>query len=181
MHASPTKTPPRRPTAAVGKSPPLSSPRAFAPNPMHLPFAHSLPFVHSLPTHSQLLTPSPLRSTTADGPRYCYHPTCLDTSGRPKRPEPYSRKADLKRHVESTHEKRFLDCTFKRCDRRGENGFTRKDHRTEHLRGYHRMGIPKRENGGGGRGEGREEDWGRERGLTEGTGGLKRGREREFR
>ena len=87
----------------------------------------------------------------SDGPRYCYYPDCLDADGRPRRKEPYSRKADLKRHVESTHEKKFLDCPFQRCERRGENGFTRKDHLTEHLRGYHREAMPKREHGPVGR------------------------------
>ncbi|KAF2399598.1 hypothetical protein EJ06DRAFT_557391 [Trichodelitschia bisporula] len=57
----------------------------------------------------------------------------------------FARKADLTRHFECTHDensKRF-DCTMPRCSRKGREGFTRKDHLTEHLRNYHQQDIPK--------------------------------------
>jgi hypothetical protein len=76
--------------------------------------------------------------------QFCPHPDCLDATGRPMRY--FSRKADVTRHHNSTHEKQFIDCPRPRCNRKGENGFTRMDHLKEHQRGYHGEPIPKRKN-----------------------------------
>ena len=76
--------------------------------------------------------------------QYCPHPDCLDANGRPTRY--FSRKADVARHHISTHEKQFIDCPRPRCNRKGENGFTRMDHLKEHQYGYHGEPIPKRKN-----------------------------------
>jgi hypothetical protein len=35
-------------------------------------------------------------------------------------------------------------CKYKKCTRKGEYAFTRKDHLTEHLRNYHKQYIEKR-------------------------------------
>jgi len=78
---------------------------------------------------------------------YCTDPACASA-----RPVPsFSRTADLIRHNKSTHNVVFIDCTKPRCERKGANGFTRQDHLTEHLRGYHGADIPKRQSSGHGR------------------------------
>lgn len=57
----------------------------------------------------------------------------------------FSRKADVARHVRSTHFRQLMDCPKSRCSRVGNNGFARIDHLKEHLRGYHGdVGDPKR-------------------------------------
>jgi hypothetical protein len=71
------------------------------------------------------------------------HPDCLDSHGQPIKQ--FTRKADLGRHYKTIHEKRFIDCPRRNCSRKGTNGFTREDHRVEHLRGYHGEVIPKRQ------------------------------------
>jgi hypothetical protein len=35
-------------------------------------------------------------------------------------------------------------CRFKKCTRKGDHAFTRKDHLTEHLRNYHKQAIEKK-------------------------------------
>jgi len=72
---------------------------------------------------------------------YCLHEDCADEDGRHTRS--FSRQADVRRHMASVHTKPHLDCPKPRCNRRGENGFLRQDHLTEHLRQYHREDIPK--------------------------------------
>lgn len=57
----------------------------------------------------------------------------------------FSRKADVNRHMTCTHQRiEYIDCPIKNCARKGENGFTRKDHLLEHKRGYHCMDLSKR-------------------------------------
>jgi len=59
----------------------------------------------------------------------------------------FKRKADLQRHEVCVHNighLQKLSCPFNRCSRKGDNGFKRKDHLTEHLRHYHAKDIPKR-------------------------------------
>ncbi|KAI9755290.1 MAG: hypothetical protein M4579_004355 [Chaenotheca gracillima] len=59
-----------------------------------------------------------------------------------------TRRADMIRHYKTCH---FIlgrfDCTARNCDRVGENGFSREDHRTEHLRDYHKRDIVKKRGG----------------------------------
>jgi hypothetical protein len=59
----------------------------------------------------------------------------------------FKRKADMERHCSTVHaksENKIYECDAPRCQRKGSNGFTRKDHLTEHLRNYHHCEIPKR-------------------------------------
>jgi hypothetical protein len=59
----------------------------------------------------------------------------------------FARKADLQRHMACVHDKAKQtrkDCPHRRCSRKGENGFLRQDHLTEHLRHFHNQAIPKR-------------------------------------
>jgi hypothetical protein len=59
----------------------------------------------------------------------------------------FHRKADLQRHEQCVHDKdkqERIDCPFKKCSRKAEQGFLRKDHLTEHLRHFHNKDIPKR-------------------------------------
>ena len=56
----------------------------------------------------------------------------------------FSRKADVARHIKSTHDVKMLDCPKNRCNRVGDNGFARQDHLVEHLRGFHREDLPKK-------------------------------------
>lgn len=56
----------------------------------------------------------------------------------------FSRKADVTRHLTSTHKVKLVDCDVNNCSRKGDNGFARKDHLLEHKRGYHSMDLPKR-------------------------------------
>ncbi|KAF2841905.1 hypothetical protein M501DRAFT_927664, partial [Patellaria atrata CBS 101060] len=37
-----------------------------------------------------------------------------------------------------------FQCDVPKCSRVGDNGFTRKDHLTEHRRSYHGLSIPKK-------------------------------------
>jgi hypothetical protein len=77
---------------------------------------------------------------------HCPHPSCLTPQGHPLRF--FSRRADVTRHDRSMHQKCYIDCPRPRCARKGgDNGFTRKDHLTEHLRQYHGLTLPRR--GGG--------------------------------
>jgi hypothetical protein len=73
---------------------------------------------------------------------YCPHEDCKDETGQPNRR--FSRKADVSRHIKTTHEKEYISCPYNRCPRTGVNGFTRQDHLTEHLRGYHKEMVDKR-------------------------------------
>ena len=61
-------------------------------------------------------------------------------------PKRFARKADLERHQTCVHKKNGpkLDCPKRKCARKGTQGFSRKDHLTEHLRHYHHEEIPKR-------------------------------------
>jgi len=87
-------------------------------------------------------TPSEKDDRDSKEPQYCFHPDCLDSSGRPTRQ--FTRKTDVARHHKSTHDKQFIDCPRRNCNRKGEHGFTRVDHQIEHLRGYHGEDIAKR-------------------------------------
>ena len=63
----------------------------------------------------------------------------------------------MQRHYKTVHQKalsKTWNCDAPRCDRKGERGFTRKDHLVEHQRNYHHRDIPKRR-----KGKGVEEDW----------------------
>lgn len=69
------------------------------------------------------------------------------TSGETTCDKSFARKADLQRHQSCVHDKdqmERLDCTFRKCTRKGVNGFLRKDHLTEHLRHFHNQKLPKR-------------------------------------
>ena len=64
--------------------------------------------------------------------------------------------------MRSAHERRYIDCPFKRCVRKGDQGFTRNDHLVEHRRQFHMERIPKK--GGGAGGDRKGGSGGRERG-----------------
>ncbi|EXJ73332.1 uncharacterized protein A1O5_03092 [Cladophialophora psammophila CBS 110553] len=68
---------------------------------------------------------------------------CLDEEGRPRKF--FSRKADVTRHYKSRHDIKYIDCPKRNCERKGSQGFTRRDHLTEHLRGFHMEKIAKRQ------------------------------------
>ncbi|KAK5942815.1 hypothetical protein PMZ80_005381 [Knufia obscura] len=71
---------------------------------------------------------------------YCEVPDCIDENTGLR--SSVGRKADLKRHMQSVHDKPHIDCKYKKCDRKGDNGFRRQDHYREHLRGYHSEPSP---------------------------------------
>lgn len=78
----------------------------------------------------------------------CRQAECAERRG-------FKRHADLMRHMSTVHhrgDQEKFDCVKRSCPRKGENGFTRKDHLTEHLRNFHLQDIPKRR---GGRGQNR--------------------------
>ena len=78
-------------------------------------------------------------------PRFdCMHQGCLDPLTR--RPtKSFSREADLSKHVRDTHSVlEYINCPFKKCTRKGDNGFTRQSHLIEHQRQYHGQDIRKR-------------------------------------
>ena len=77
-----------------------------------------------------------------DNRMFCTHEDCQDEHGRPKKF--FSRKADVTRHHKSRHEITYIDCPKRNCERKGSSGFTRRDHLTEHLRGFHMENIAKR-------------------------------------
>ncbi|OAP58590.1 hypothetical protein AYL99_07680 [Fonsecaea erecta] len=81
--------------------------------------------------------------TLADHRTYCPHEDCLGEDGSPKRF--FSRKADVTRHYRSRHDIKYIDCPKRNCERKGSQGFTRRDHLTEHLRGFHMEKIAKRQ------------------------------------
>ena len=81
--------------------------------------------------HSVSYTPSVRYECDLEG--------CYEKNGRKST---VSRKADLKRHKESVHSSPTIDCLWPRCSRRGSQGFCRKDHRDEHIRGYHGGELP---------------------------------------
>lgn len=56
----------------------------------------------------------------------------------------FLRKADVTRHVASTHDIKRIDCDVSDCSRKGVKGFARTDHRRAHMRDRHAMDIPKR-------------------------------------
>src|ERR1700761_6325354 len=74
---------------------------------------------------------------------FCSHKDCLDENGRPQKF--FSRKADVTRHHKSRHDITYIDCPKRHCERKGGHGFTRRDHLTEHLRGFHMEVIAKRQ------------------------------------
>lgn len=51
--------------------------------------------------------------------------------------------AGLKRHYDSVHIGKKLNCTHVGCDRAGDNGFTRRDNLNDHMRNVHGMTIAK--------------------------------------
>ncbi|KAE9970221.1 hypothetical protein EG328_006388 [Venturia inaequalis] len=60
----------------------------------------------------------------------------------------FVRKSDLTRHIDCVHDKKpQFSCPVRNCSRKGVQGFTRRDHRTEHLRNFHHRDIPKRPRG----------------------------------
>ncbi|KIW87310.1 uncharacterized protein Z519_11946 [Cladophialophora bantiana CBS 173.52] len=88
--------------------------------------------------------PNPSNSkSVADRQTFCPHRDCLDEEGRPRRF--FSRKADVTRHYKSRHDIKYIDCPKRNCERKGSQGFTRRDHLTEHLRGFHMEKIAKRQ------------------------------------
>ncbi|KEF62934.1 uncharacterized protein A1O9_00908 [Exophiala aquamarina CBS 119918] len=76
---------------------------------------------------------------------WCPHSDCHNEEGVPQRR--FSRKADVSRHYSSQHNPKYMDCPKRNCGRKGKDGFTRKDHLVEHLRGFHMEAIAKRETG----------------------------------
>ncbi|EXJ59957.1 hypothetical protein A1O7_04105 [Cladophialophora yegresii CBS 114405] len=82
--------------------------------------------------------------TIVDDRMFCRHRDCLDEDGQPKKF--FSRKADVTRHYKSRHDVTYIDCPKRNCERKGRQGFTRRDHLTEHLRGFHMELIAKRHN-----------------------------------
>ncbi|KAF1809723.1 hypothetical protein P152DRAFT_402557 [Eremomyces bilateralis CBS 781.70] len=93
------------------------------------------------PPANQHRPPPP--TTPISKPFPCPYPSCATS---------YHRKADCRRHVTAVHERHNLtlvDCTVAKCGRRGRKGFTRLDHRTEHLRNFHKLDIPKKRRRGG--------------------------------
>jgi len=95
------------------------------------------------PTRSYRQHANPYGSPTSRGatsgssptsPRHpCLYPGCLHTSARPY---------DLDRHMKTHFPEAVsrLDCPYARggfCRREGERGFTREDHRKEHVRKVH--------------------------------------------
>ncbi|KAK2739392.1 hypothetical protein FQN55_009465 [Onygenales sp. PD_40] len=85
---------------------------------------------------------SPSRSSRGaverSGSRYvCMYPHCESS---------FSRSADLSRHYPTVHfpDTVRLNCPKPKCSRKGEQGFTRQDHLTEHLRQYHKEPVAKR-------------------------------------
>ncbi|KIV96918.1 hypothetical protein PV10_00731 [Exophiala mesophila] len=82
-----------------------------------------------------------LSDSTETDETYCTFEGCVDDFGRPKK---FSRKADVVRHYKSQHRPTFVSCPRKNCIRKGDRGFTRIDHLTEHLRGFHMEDIPKK-------------------------------------
>lgn len=57
----------------------------------------------------------------------------------------FVRKADLTRHIHCVHEKKpQFSCPVRKCLRKGDQGFTRRSHRTEHLRHFHHRDITMR-------------------------------------
>ncbi|KAJ9655371.1 hypothetical protein H2198_005745 [Neophaeococcomyces mojaviensis] len=75
---------------------------------------------------------------------YCDFPECVDKNTGKR--SSVGRKADLKRHVSTVHGGPTIDCPRPNCWRKGEDGFCRKDHRDEHLRGYHNREVPNKSN-----------------------------------
>jgi len=96
----------------------------------------------SPPPLSPPKAPSERSDRESKEPQYCWHKDCLDSNGRPTRQ--FTRKADVHRHHKLTHDKQYIDCPRRNCNRKGEHGFTRVDHQIEHLRGYHGEDIAKR-------------------------------------
>ncbi len=72
----------------------------------------------------------------------CLHRQCQDENGQKIF---FSRKADANIHVKAQHEITYIDCPKSKCERKGEDGFTRRDHLREHLRGFHMENLPKRQ------------------------------------
>ncbi|OJD34618.1 c2h2 finger domain [Diplodia corticola] len=85
----------------------------------------------------------PASPNTANDPERkwkCKQSECAERKG-------FKRHTDLVRHMSTVHHREDqgkFDCVQRTCPRKGENGFTRKDHLTEHLRNFHLRSIPKR-------------------------------------
>lgn len=106
------------------------------------------------PTPDPLPSPSVEAARASDGadPTRKWPCKLAECAGR----RPFKRHADLLRHMSTVHHKEDMekfDCPRRSCPRKGENGFTRKDHLTEHLRNFHVQDIPKTR---GWKGKGRE-------------------------
>jgi hypothetical protein len=91
---------------------------------------------HSLSTHQPPSMDEP--PSNAQRP-HCTHDDCLDAQRHPTKF--FSRRADLLRHIRSTHSLPHIDCPWKKCARRGSAGFMRQDHLLEHRRQYHKENI----------------------------------------
>ena len=101
--------------------------------------------IHREETTTPLST-SPQPGTSGSDPKKykCYRvsPSTGETCRKA-----FKRKADLQRHESTVHDKHKtdrMDCPYKKCARKAESGFLRKDHLTEHLRHFHNRDIPKK-------------------------------------
>ncbi|KIX00827.1 uncharacterized protein Z518_09892 [Rhinocladiella mackenziei CBS 650.93] len=90
-------------------------------------------------------TSNPRSPSSSKDRVFCSHRDCMDDKGRPRKF--FSRKADVTRHYKSAHDITYRDCPKPHCSRKGKQGFTRRDHLIEHLRGYHMEVIAKRQTG----------------------------------
>lgn len=100
--------------------------------PLFLRLRLSLLNTNSLPS-AQALTDKPSSYP-------CSYPGCTYTSARP-----YDTNRHSKTHIPDTVSR--LDCPYAGdnfCDRKGERGFTRADHREEHVRNVHSSRYPQR-------------------------------------
>ena len=96
------------------------------------------------PSPSSLLTPRPMTNRPHHVRRRarlrCTFPGCTS-------PARFARNADRDRHMSCVHFRHTLklqECPVSSCRRKGDRGFKRKDHLTEHLRSIHHMNIPRR-------------------------------------
>ncbi|KAI5838470.1 hypothetical protein DFP73DRAFT_264649 [Morchella snyderi] len=55
----------------------------------------------------------------------------------------FKNSAGFKRHHDTVHIGKKLNCTHVGCDRIGDNGFTRRDNLNDHMRSVHGMTIEK--------------------------------------
>ncbi|QKX54408.1 uncharacterized protein TRUGW13939_01494 [Talaromyces rugulosus] len=111
---------------------PMASPISFASSPV--PVTHALPSPSPLQPPRQMPPPAATSPTKRRGRSYIC-PQCNSSFTRP---------ADVKRHKTSVHNPNHIDCPVPDCGRKGNSGFPRQDHLTEHLRSLHNWDIPKR-------------------------------------